>query len=204
MSVVDKKVCTGCGLEKRFSEFHKNKLTKDGILTRCKTCQNATMKKRNDQTGYNRHGKGKYVAMSKKAKEMRLPFLLKSPAQLEEWWRETPEICYYCGQTQAEHDLVKDYVDAYDGMDHEVNKLKQFLKSPRHRNLTEMTIDRMDSGRGYSIDNMVKACWICNAAKGGFFKPDDFRAIQRRDMPHILARAKHWERATNIEQQELF
>lgn len=38
------KVCTTCKIEKSFGEFRKNKLTKDGYKSQCKTCTNNTDK----------------------------------------------------------------------------------------------------------------------------------------------------------------
>ena len=33
------KICTKCGEEKDLSEFHKNKYTKDGLVSKCKRCR---------------------------------------------------------------------------------------------------------------------------------------------------------------------
>ena len=46
-----------------------------------------------------------------------------------------------------------------------------------------MTIDRVDNTRGYIVENMVKACWICNKTKGDIITSKQAKLI----MPEIMA-----------------
>jgi len=39
------KYCTGCGVTKNTSEFHKSKAQKDGLVSQCKKCKSAYRKK---------------------------------------------------------------------------------------------------------------------------------------------------------------
>jgi 5-methylcytosine-specific restriction endonuclease McrA len=43
--MVSSKLCSKCGVEKSFSDFHKNKARRDGIETYCKECNNARLRK---------------------------------------------------------------------------------------------------------------------------------------------------------------
>ena len=53
------------------------------------------------------------------------------------------EPCFYCGTEKSNHKVTKNCKDGYD-----------------HNG-----IDRIDSSRGYFIDNVVPCCKICNRAK---------------------------------------
>ena len=40
-----------------------------------------------------------------------------------------------------------------------------------------MTIDRKDNNKGYTKDNCVPACYLCNKIKGAFFNYDEMKKI---------------------------
>ena len=173
------KHCIRCKKVKPRSEFYEYAQYKDGLSPYCNKCQNLASTKfrktekgkaisrryreKQKAAGYHTHGKGRYWTLWQRAKRRGIPFEL-SPEALEEWVKATPEICEYCGITIELYLIVRDAIVDYRGKDMEVSKFKR-LFSRAHRVTTIMTIDRKDSSKGYSIENMVKCCLICNSIK---------------------------------------
>lgn len=62
-----------------------------------------------------------------------------------EWYKSVKDVCHYCSG--------------------EMKKINKKYGSI-------ITIDRMDNKKGYFVDNMVKACYVCNSTKGQFFTHD--------------------------------
>lgn len=77
------------------------------------------------------------------------------------WWNSTPKRCHYCGST-----------------DEDQARLSAALGLQRRSN--RLQIDRMDSTRGYSLDNIALACRICNEHKKDFFSEQQFIEIAER------------------------
>lgn len=67
------------------------------------------------------------------------------------WWIITPDICYYCGGEMANF--------------HSKGKV--------------ITIDRKNNGIGYVIENMVKACYVCNDTKGHYFTEEQMHKMAK-------------------------
>lgn len=77
--------------------------------------------------------------------------------------------CYYCGSIDSNHKVTK---NCKEGFDHN-------------------GIDRVDSSRGYTIDNVVPCCKICNRAKNNMDQRD-FIAWARNVVEHTKAMAEQW------------
>ena len=65
------------------------------------------------------------------------------------WYKSTENVCHYCN-----------------------NQLEQL-----HQQGSIMSIDRKDSSKEYTIDNIVKSCMICNATKNQFYSESQFKKI---------------------------
>ena len=65
----------------------------------------------------------------------------------------TPKVCYYCGITEEE---CKDFF----------KKNSKFTRGG-HRGLS-LEVDRKDSNLGYTEDNVVWACYVCNNSKSNY------------------------------------
>ena len=91
--------------------------------------------------------------------------------------RDTPDSCSYCGLTIASYRVLRDAILKYDGDDWEIRKFMRFFRSPKHRAIDWMTIDRADNSLGYEFDNMVKSCWIRNSLKSDFFTAGEMRTV---------------------------
>jgi hypothetical protein len=200
---MNSKICARCGVEKPVSEFHKNSRSRDGLHSYCKTCNKekaaahlktekgkAALKKavaKAADSGYYRYGKGAIPILRQGAEKRGIGFNLTADI-LEEWWHRQPDICYYCGLTIDEYLKIRDFIISYDGNNFEISKFKRFYRSPKHQSIRWMTIDRKENDQGYTIENIVKSCWICNSLKNDFFSAEQMRGIATE----VMAKLKSW------------
>lgn len=77
--------------------------------------------------------------------------------------------CYYCGMERSNHKVTKNCKDGYD-----------------HNG-----IDRIDSSMGYTSDNVVSCCKICNYAKRDM-EQREFILWAQRVASHTSAMAEQW------------
>ena len=89
-----------------------------------------------------------------------------SASEFRHWYDKNPMRCKYCGRTEDDWNRTK-------------------IKFKRHKRLT---IDRMDNGKDYDIDNICWCCIECNSYKMGlsyeFFKKHIKRLyIQHKGSP---------------------
>jgi len=69
--------------------------------------------------------------------------------------------CHYCGVT----------IEKY--------KSSSFLKRIRPH-IKNFGIDRKDTSKGYSLNNIVVCCNFCNSVKGSFFNHKEFEEIAKK------------------------
>lgn len=99
---METKVCRKCGIEKNISEFGKHKVSKDGLLSKCKVCNNMrsveyrknnpqkvleltrNWTKKNPDWVYKRHKKWR-LENPEKVKELREEWLKKNPEKRKEY-----------------------------------------------------------------------------------------------------------------------
>lgn len=185
------KTCSRCKQVKAISHFCRDRSSRDGYGYTCRECNAAyhqiykttaayrISKKKSErklvQKGYHRFGKGAIHVLRQSARNRGFDCAI-TAEELRNWWESTPDTCYYCGT------LIDDYLSLcnslrnYPGNNPEVLKFRNLLRGPSGRSRW-MTIDRKDSSIGYSVTNLVKACWFCNSAKGGFIKSEQMRSI---------------------------
>jgi hypothetical protein len=197
------KRCRKCGSEKPIEDFSRNKLTRDGRASWCKTCTSAAtaayqktsrgkqalkqgLKKQQDK-GYFRFGRGAIYILRQGALARGLTFTL-TPESLGNWWRETPDICAYCGITTAEFIRLRDYVNAYAGSDYEITKFRRVFRSSKQAAIRWLTLDRVDNARGYELDNLVKCCWFCNYIKGSLLTHADMLLVGKSVIERLRTR----------------
>lgn len=181
---MDTKRCVRCEEDKLLTEVHRNSRSKDGLHSYCKKCniEKVTAHSKTDKgkaslkralakaadKGYYRYGKGAIPILKQGAEKRGIAFDLTAHV-LEQWWHSEPDACYYCKNDLSEYLALRDFVLSYVGNNNEIKKFKRFYRNPKHQSIRWMTIDRVDNERGYVIENLVKACWICNSLKSDFF-----------------------------------
>jgi hypothetical protein len=94
----------------------------------------------------------KYAALRNRAKEKDLEISL----TFEDFRRIKYEDCHYCGVSNM---FIKFYCDIL------------------NINTPWATIDRKDNSKGYTNDNCVASCFLCNKIKGNFFSYEEMKEI---------------------------
>ena len=85
-----------------------------------------------------------------------------SSEQFKTWFKNNyDETCYYCGVS----------IEQY--------KTSEFLNKIRPH-IKNFGIDRKDTKKGYSINNIVICCVFCNSVKGSFFNDEEFKEIGKK------------------------
>lgn len=194
------KRCFRCNKAKSLPEFHKDKTTKDGYQYRCKECQKAIMKayyhtekgsntrrkyyqisrinaaKRRKKASFNRFARKAIPVLKARATKRGINFDI-SVEDLCEWWLSTEDRCYHCKIKISEFITLKSIVAKYKGKNYEIKKYKKIFCADKKTKSRWMTIDRLDSDRGYEIGNIVKSCWLCNYVKGTYLASEDMNMI---------------------------
>jgi hypothetical protein len=96
--------------------------------------------------------KTKYRSLLKRAKERNLEVTL----SYNSFKKLKNDDCYYCGMSSL---FIKYYCDIL------------------NINTPWATIDRKDNSKGYTEDNCVAACFLCNKIKGNFFNQEEMKQI---------------------------
>jgi len=87
-----------------------------------------------------------YSTLLNRNKKLKREFITKN--DFINWYNQQEQKCYYCGRSLKE--------------------IKQDQKETNnHKN--RLSIDRKNNNRGYTLDNIVLACYRCNLIKGNYF-----------------------------------
>ncbi|MAP23836.1 MAG: hypothetical protein CL582_23140 [Alteromonadaceae bacterium] len=184
--------CSKCEKEKSLDQFYKNSSTRRGFQSWCKTCNKTHQGKwnrtergkecirkrdrRRIEEGYYLFGNGKVGRLRIQAEKKGLSFSLTANS-FKQWWMSSKEICVYCNITIEGYRRIRDFIVSYDGENYEINKFRRCFISQSHHRINDTTVDRIDSSIGYEIDNIVKACWICNYCKGSLFTYKQWKMV---------------------------
>ncbi len=143
------KYCPSCGETKPKTEFHLNRMRKDGLNAYCKVCALKRVK-------LLYHGKRRlriqFGTIKRRAQKWKIPFHLTFDdfcAWDEKHGPIETRKCPLCGCT--------------------ITESKAFQKSRGKTKLCGFTIDRIDSNKGYILGNLQMLCFICNMVKGKWF-----------------------------------
>lgn len=136
-------ICPVCKIEKLNVNFGRAAGTPSGLQSVCKECQN---KYRRSPTGKEAHARWSknpkaIYATIKMSSIKRNVDLIMTLEEFMVWYASQNRICVYCKRDESE--VIKD-------------------RSGRFKRLT---IDRKDNDKGYTVDNLVLACYRCNDIK---------------------------------------
>ena len=148
------KECTKCGKLLTEPEFSKEKGSKDGRRSQCKSCTKAYIKK----YYYAPNSRGalllKLSRLRSSAKAKNVLFDI-DPQAFVGWYRLQKLDCHYCGSHLT---LTKG---------HQVQ-------------LTDLSIDKKEPKVGYILTNIVFCCRRCNFIKGNWFTEEQMLEIAAR------------------------
>ena len=85
-----------------------------------------------------------------------------APLEYKNWYIQQVKKCYFCGN---DNETIKRYLE----------KIGEKITKQQNR----LGIDRMDSSKGYLLENLTLACSICNTHKSDIISADDFKEIAR-------------------------
>ena len=106
--------------------------------------------------------------------------------QLKTWFWEVQNNCHYCNMSLGNFLDIRDEIISYGGENKYINQFKSIFRTRQFKKINHMTIDRKDNTIGYELNNIVKACWICNSIKGQFLEEKHMLAIA----PEIISKLK--------------
>jgi len=144
------------------------------LSRKCKTClkeysmnyrQENRERLRDSMRKFDASAKGIYKKLKYSGRKHEVKI---SERDFVEWYQSQQKKCFYCGLREEDLHNVK---DAYN------NKTNR------------LSVDRMDSSRGYEMGNIVLCCLRCNHIKGDFFTPLEMAEIGQKYI------ARKWENA---------
>lgn len=188
------KKCSNCLKMLDDSMFSKNLRNKDGLHSYCKTCNALKAKQYNKkhpeaqkkslekqkQMGYFKYGYGAWSNMKRSAEKRGIIFLL-TIEELESWWLMTEQKCHYCGNPIDRFIDVRNYIKEYTGTNRLIYEIQnRVFKQKRFYRIEDFTIDRKNSFDGYTLNNIVKSCWICNSIKSNNVDEETMKDIGKQ------------------------
>ena len=152
--VKQSKVCVVCNEDKFLSEYSKNVSASDGLQYRCKTCDSAYQKKRRaDNLEQNLEYGRAYQKKRRKNFDYRLKMLINASKQRAKDKDRVHEITV----DDLKAIYPKDGKCPIFGIEMEFNSAGFRENSP--------SIDRIDSSKGYTLDNIQIISWKANRIK---------------------------------------
>jgi len=130
------KLCTGCNTEKEQDMFYLDRTKADGKHTRCIECFKDCQRQYRSTHKKERNASGKAWSQTRKAKYG------------------------YYKRNAKKRDL------AFDLTMEEFMTFWQAYCTYCPDQIATIGIDRIDSSKGYSLENCVPCCWECNRIKG--------------------------------------
>lgn len=142
--MVKERVCNSCGKTYPLTSefFHTNNYGK-GFRYQCKKCRNG-MKRKNDHESTLKEILALRCRKAiQRAKHRNMDYNI-TPEFLMEMWKLQDGKCFYSG-LQMSYDI---------------------------NDLYTVSLDRIDSNKGYTKDNVVLSCWSINSMKNNYSIPD--------------------------------
>lgn len=151
--------CVKCGETKPISEFHKDTMNRNGHHWDCKACANGEARKRyakgdsmrRAREKYGKTDMARYTRLKSNAKKRNTEFLLDKLEFLI--WLEGQElVCHYCNVSLNTNGARAE----------------------------QLSIDRKDNTIGYTLENIVLCCQMCNTIKGNIFTEQEMIEVAEK------------------------
>ena len=163
------KICTNCKTEQPITEFYYNS-NKKQYEWHCKTC--GKVRSREWRKNNPERAKSSCISSRLKLKRENPPAyrILKLMASMRSRYSNKEVV-----KDITSHDLMELY-NKQNGKCYYTG-IQMKLLSDTERDLFLMSIDRTDSSKGYTNDNVVLCCWGINVLKGQHSEKDLFMAL---------------------------
>jgi hypothetical protein len=169
------KICSKCKKELPITEFHKG-TNKDGLHCWCKLC-NKKFRETAEYGEYYRTYKKQYYKKHKKEILKQVKKYQNSYKYKE--YQKSAKAVYRALVSSAKIRHIelfmteKDFINWYNSQEQKCyycsRNLKQIQQDNHYHRTNKLTIDRKNNDKGYTLDNIVLACWICNNVKSNLF-----------------------------------
>jgi len=151
------RICQQCKEEKDERFFYSSNINYyNGKV--CKTCYCEYLRSRNNTEDY--RPKGIFSHLKKSAREREITFNMLIDDFIC-WYENKEKVCEYCGRNLEQVN----------------NSPMQYFLGAGNAGIKRMTIDRVDSNKGYQLDNIVLACFMCNSIKNDCFTYEEMKIV---------------------------
>ncbi len=167
------KICRTCNIRKLKTDFYASPSGKDGLSPSCKTCTKIKKQERVEEqikAGTFDYNKPRYKLLVKKAAKEGVVVDM-SQDEFGVWWSSIENVCYYCKHTHSDIIPLREKVEAYEGHDIAINRVKSFFTD------ADIVASRIDLTRDYHESNVIKVCVICKNVRGTFFLHEEMESI---------------------------
>jgi len=122
-----------------------------------------------------------YASHKKNATRRGISWNISKPEWIR-WNEVTPQVCEYCGMTPETQAAMTSYMIDY----RKKHGTTRWMSRCPQETL-RLTIDRKDNAAGYTLDNIVRACWFCNNLKGAMISYEHMKEIAPRAIAEYQA-----------------
>jgi hypothetical protein len=161
-SCLTSKSCPSCRKELPLSKFYKNKNRIPPFSSYCRKCHS----KDSNERAWRKENVSRscFYSIKHGAKKRNIPVNILQN-DFCEWYDAQKQKCEYCGITKE--DIVKI------GWGNEFRGAGKYVR---------MSTDRKDSSKGYSLENIVLCCMVCNIVKGMFLTHKEMMVVGKKIM----------------------
>jgi len=142
-------------LKQKRKAYHKLKMLDPDYRQKRKESKKLSKKRMKEKDPI--FGLGEHIKDSARNRGIDAPH---TPLEYKNWYIKQIKICHFCGNTDQ---TIRNYL-----------KLKDEKIT---NNQNRLQIERMDSSKGYLLDNLALACSICNTHKSDIISAEDFKEI---------------------------
>lgn len=155
-SAVVRNVCKKCTLKKQKNRINSNPLLKQRKVENTYRWRDANREKylKSHREWARKSPSGIYQRVKASTKKRKYTSLI-TKKQFLLWFLNTPKRCAYCGVSESD-------------------TTSECLRG------RQLTIDRIDSKKGYVLHNIVFACVVCNCVKSDVFSFSEMKEIARK------------------------
>lgn len=165
-----RKTASGKKSIRKYARSEKHKKT----VARYRALERVRANRKKEAKLYEGSQHGRFIVLRKGARRRGLEFALSE----ENVSSLISRPCFYCGRDIGAVITLNEFIANYQGENRLLKKAKQSI-SKKVLIASCMSVDRKESFYGYTEDNCVACCGICNDAKGWQFTSDEYLLVAK-------------------------